>query len=58
MHVFDALVYGVYSAWSMVLDWYMLEIPVTPVAIGAHTSTKLHELNTALDASRRGWRCK
>ena len=32
--------------------WYMLVIPMTPVVVRAHTTTKLHELKTALDASR------
>lgn len=41
----------------------MLVIPVSDawnpsLVIRAHTTTKLHELNTALDGSRGGWRCK
>ena len=56
VHMYCALVY---SAWFQVVSaWYMLVIPVTPVLIRAYTTTNLHELETALDAGRGGWRYK
>ena len=35
---------------------YQPVIPVTPGAIEGHITTKLHELETVLDAGRGGWR--
>ena len=50
--IFAAIVYG---AWYQVVRDCNLS---GACGIGAHITKKLHELKTALDASRGGWRCK
>ena len=42
-----ALVFS--ASYLVVPHWYQLVVPVAPVVIRAHTTTKLHELKTALD---------